>query len=137
MELMMTKATLDTQSSEIKRHYITQLLEKLTVDYQNTKQERKDITLKYPADDEEFTIIEEVELLTVSIRGYANTIKSQIKIENKQEVIERLQAMTVFGIPVIAKFYFDNENYAQMKAYIRELDYLRLLVIEFLAIVIG
>ncbi|BAZ16482.1 hypothetical protein NIES4071_83590 [Calothrix sp. NIES-4071] len=133
---MMTKATLDTQSPEIKRHYITQLLEKLTIDYHNTRQERKEIAAKYPVDDEEFTIIEEVELLTVNIRGYANTIKSQAKIENKQETIQRLQAMTVFNIPVIANFYFYNENYPKMKAYIRELDYLRLVLIEFLALYI-
>jgi hypothetical protein len=44
---MMTKATLDTQNPEIKRNYISQVLEQLTLDYQNTKQERKEIAALY------------------------------------------------------------------------------------------
>lgn len=129
----MTKTTLDTQNPEIKRNYISQVLEQLTVDYQNTKQERKQITALYPAKDEEFSVMEEIELLTVDIRGYASQIQARGWIENQQQAIERLQSLRVFDVPVIAEFYLtSNRDYGQMKAYIRMLDYLRLLIIEYL-----
>lgn len=133
MELMMTKTALNTQSLEIKINYIAQLLDKLTNDYYNTKQERKEIASQSSITDEEFSFLEEIELLTVNIRGYASQIQATAKIENGQEAIGQLQAMNVFDIPVIAQFYFNNnDNYKQMKVYIRTLDYLRLVIIEFL-----
>ncbi len=39
----MTEATRITQNAEVTRNYIHHLLKQLTVDYQNTKQERKEI----------------------------------------------------------------------------------------------
>jgi hypothetical protein len=133
MELMMTEATRITQNPEITRNYINHLLKQLTVDYQNTKQERKEIASLSPASEEEFTILEEIELLTSDIRGYASQIQARGWIENEQEAMERLQTMRVFDVPEIAQFYFTTDaGYMQMKAYIRMLDYLRLLIIEYL-----
>jgi hypothetical protein len=41
--------------------------------------------------------------------------------------------MRVFDVSAIARVYFTtNGDYTQMKAYIRMLDYLRLLIIEYL-----
>ncbi|MBW4595335.1 MAG: hypothetical protein KME46_21135 [Brasilonema angustatum HA4187-MV1] len=131
----MTKTTLDTQNPEIKRNYISQVLEQLTLDYQNTKQERKEIAALYLTGDEEFSVLEEIELLTVDIRGYASQIQARGWIENQQQAIEHLQSMRVFDLPVIAEFYFTiHQDYGQMKAYIRMLDYLRLLILEYLQI---
>ncbi len=134
MELTMTEANLNTQNPEITRNYITHILENLTLDYQNTKGERKEIASLFPADDEEFTLLEEIELLTVDIRGYASQIQAQGWIENQQQAIERLQTMRVFSIPAIAQFYFatPKKDFEQMKAYIQNLDYLRLLILEYL-----
>jgi hypothetical protein len=133
MELMMTEATRITQNPEITRNYINHLLKQLTVDYQNTKQERKEIASLSPASEEEFTILEEIDLLTSDIRGYASQIQARAWIENEQEAIERLQTMRVFDVPAIAQFYFTTHaGYMQMKAYIRMLDYLRLLILEYL-----
>lgn len=129
----MTEATHITQNPEVIRNYINHLLKQLTVDYQNTKQERKEITALFSASEEDFTLLEEIELLTSDIRGYASQIHAQGSIENKQEAIEQLQTMRVFDIPAIAQFYFTtNTNYPHLKAYIRTLDYLRLLILEYL-----
>lgn len=129
----MTKAALSTQSPEIRINYITQLLNQLTNDYHHTKQERKEIASQFSSTDEEFSLLEEIELLTVNIRGYASQIQATAKIANEQEAIIQLQEMNAFNIPVVAQFYFDsNDKYGQMKAYIRTLDYLRLVIIEFL-----
>lgn len=54
------------------RNYINYLLKQLTVDYRNTKQERKEISALASDSDEEFTLVEEIELLTSDIRGYAS-----------------------------------------------------------------
>ncbi len=127
----MTEATLNTQDSEITRNYIIHLLDQLVVDYQNTKQERKEIADQFPSSDEEFTVLEEIELLTADIRGYASQIKARGWIENEQEATRRLQAMRVFEIPALAQFYFGTDgDYWRMKAYVRMLDYLRLLILE-------
>ncbi|NEP56123.1 MAG: hypothetical protein F6K31_03740 [Symploca sp. SIO2G7] len=75
----------------------------LNVDYQNTKQERKQIAALAPASEEEFTVLEEIELLTSDIRSYANQIQTRGWIENEQEAIKRLQMMGIFDVPAIAK----------------------------------
>ncbi len=130
---MITKATLNTQNPEITRNYITHLLQQLTEDYKNTKEERKKLASLSPASNEEFTVLEEIELLTVDIRGYGSQIQARGRIENEQQAIERLQTMYVFDVPAIAQFYFlTNGDYGQIKAYIRMLDYLRLLILEYL-----
>ncbi len=129
----MTEATLNTQNSEITRNYIAHLLQQLNFDYKNTKEERKKLASVSPSSDEEFTVLEEIELLTVNIRGYASQIQAQGRIENQQQAIERLQTMQVFEIPAIAQFYFvTDRDYGQIKSYIRMLDYLRLLIVDYL-----
>ncbi len=129
----MTKATLNTQNPDITRHYISHLLQQLTEDYKNTKEERKKLASLSPASREEFTVLEEIELLTADIRGYASQIQVRGKIEKEQQAIERLQTMQVLDVPTIAKFYFVTDgDYKQIKAYIRMLDYLRLLILEYL-----
>ncbi len=130
---MMTSTTVNTQNPEFIKSYITLLLEQLTIDYINTKEERKKITSLPFTSDEEFTVLEEIELLTVDIRGYASQIQVTGSVENRQQAIERLQSMRVIDIPAIAQFYLEvNDDYQQMKAYIRMLDYMRSLLLEYL-----
>lgn len=129
----MTKAALNTQSPEIRINYIIQLLNKLTDNYHNTIQERKEIASQFSGTDEKFSLLEEIELLTVNIRGYASQIQAKAQIAEEQEAVNQLQEMNAFNIPVVAQFYFDsNDKYGLMKAYIRNLDYLRLVILEFL-----
>jgi hypothetical protein len=131
MEPMMTKAILNQQ--ELIKKNIIQLLAQLTNTYQNTRGERQEISIQFPGEDEEFSLLEELELLTVNLRGYASQIQSTGQIVNQYQAIEQLQAMRVLNIPQIANFYFgSNGNYEQIKSYIRTLDYLRLLLLEYL-----
>ncbi len=67
----MTSTTINTQTPEVIKSYIALLLEQLTVDYINTKEERKKIASLTFTSDEEFTFLEEIEVLTVDIRGYS------------------------------------------------------------------
>ena len=59
------------------KSYITLLLKQLTIDYINTKEEQKKLASLPLTSDEEFTVLEEIELLTVDIRGYASQIQVQ------------------------------------------------------------
>ncbi|WP_334705205.1 hypothetical protein [Nostoc sp.] len=128
---MMTKAILNQE--ELVKKNISQLLVQLTNIYQNTRGERQEISIQFPPEDEEFSLVEELELLTVNLRGYASQIQSTGQIANQSQAIKQLQAMRVLNIPQIASFYFgSNGNYEQIKSYIRTLDYLRLLLLEYL-----
>lgn len=130
----MTSTILNTQNPEVIKSYIALLLKQLTTDYKNTKEERKKIASLPFTSDEEFTVLEEIELLTVDIRGYASQIQVTGSVENRQQAIERLQSIRVTDIPVITQFYLEaNDDYQQMKAYIRILDYMRSLILEYLS----
>ncbi|WP_083626395.1 hypothetical protein [Planktothrix serta] len=129
----MTNTTLTNQNPELTQNYIIQLLDQLTIDYQNTKSERKAIAAEFSTSEEEFTILEEIELLTTDIRGYANQIKIRFYIENPQQAIEKLHRTRLFDVPSIAQFYLNtSDQYENLKSYLRMLDYLRLLILEYL-----
>jgi hypothetical protein len=117
----------------VQRDYIVQLLGQLTVDYQNTKAERQDIAEGYLSSEEEFTLFEELELLTVSIRGYASQIRETETVKNCELAIVHLQQLRVLDRPVIAQFHEEERSrYPQIQSYLWRLDYLRLLVLEYL-----
>ena len=131
----MSETVIKLENLELTKNNIIQLLEQLTIDYQNTFQERKQIALNFTPSEAEFTLLEEIELLTTDIRGYASQIKARGKIDNRAVAITKLQKMRLFTIPNISQFYFDNQvNFPLVKAYLRILDYLRLLILEYLTL---
>ncbi|KYC44085.1 hypothetical protein WA1_02790 [Scytonema hofmannii PCC 7110] len=118
-------------AEELTRSNIIQLLTRLVDMYQNTRAEQKEIATHFPPEGDEFSLIEEIELLTVNLRGYASQLQATGQIASKAKVIEQLQAMGVLNVPTIARFYFGkNDKYTLIKSYIRMLDYLRLLLLE-------
>lgn len=115
------------------QNYIAQLLEQLTLNYQNTKLERKQIAQNFSNSEAEFTPLEEIELLTVSIRGYASQIAASGSLRNDRQAIAELQKLSVFNNHLIVQLYSEaRSHYPQMQSYICMLDYLRLLVLEYL-----
>ena len=128
---MMTKSTTIAQLNPIEKKYLINFLDQLNQLYRQTKSERNQLAL-IAKNDQEFTVLEEIELLTVELRGYASQIQARGGVENLEEAINRLQMMHIFEIPVIANLYFDNEAYDLIKSYIRMLDYLRLLILDYL-----
>ncbi|WP_308410314.1 hypothetical protein [Fischerella thermalis] len=54
----MTNSTLTNQNPEITNNYIIQLLEQLTIDYQNSKSERQAIAHQLPISEAEFKLLE-------------------------------------------------------------------------------
>jgi hypothetical protein len=112
---------------------IKDLLVQITTDYQQTQSERREVAVAFPATDENFSIIEELELITTDLRGYASQLQFRDWIEDSATAIDRLQSLRLFSIPHIAQFYFENsQDYPKLKEYMRQLDYIRLLLLEYL-----
>ena len=72
-------------------------------------------------------------MLTDEIRGYSWQSISSDNSENSQEILINLQKIKLFEIPHVADWYFSLEfDFPQIKHYLETLNYLRLLVIEYL-----
>jgi hypothetical protein len=124
----------DTNKLAIQKERVVQLLARLVMDERNAKAERAAIAQAYPASDDGFTLLEELELLTTRIQGYASQLEYADKVEKHEQAIADLQQCRLFDVPLIAQFYRDAcSQYPQTYAYIGLLDYLRLLVLEYLS----
>jgi hypothetical protein len=129
----MTNFTLNQQDVKQIKRCISDLFAQMTTDYQQTRAERREVAAAFPPSDEAFSAIEELELLTSDLRGYASQIQVRDSIENPAAAIDRLQTMRIFSIPSIAQFYFDHSrDYPKLTEYVRQLDYIRLLLLEYL-----
>ena len=129
----MTNFTLNQQDRKQMKRCISDLFAQMTTNYQQTKAERREVTAAFPPSDEAFSVIEELELLTADLRGYASQLQVRDSIDNPAAAIDRLQSLRIFSIPSIAQFYFEHsQNYPKLKEYVRQLDYILLLLLEYL-----
>ena len=129
----MTNFTLNQQDLEQMKRCISDLFAQMTTDYQQTKSERREVAAAFPPSNETFSVIEELELLTSDLRGYASQLQVRDSIENPAAAIDRLQRLRIFCIPSIAQFYFEHSrDYPKLKEYVRQIDYIRLLLLEYL-----
>jgi hypothetical protein len=116
---------------ETRQDHVASILQQLNRDYQNAKSERLALANVYPGNDDEFALLEELELLTVDICGYANQVKDSGTVRQIDAAIAQLQSLNVLENVAIVQFYRDTPaEYPQMQAYIHLLDYLRLLTLE-------
>ncbi len=112
--------TLNQQDAKQMKRCISDLFAQITTDYQQMKSERKGVTAAFPPSDEAFSVIEELELLTSDLRGYASQLQVRDWIENPAAAIDRLQTMRIFSIPSIAQFYFEHsQDYPKLKEYVK------------------
>lgn len=118
---------------KVQREYTIQLLNQLTAEYPTLKPEMKQLFGQYPGSDDEFTFLEEFELLIVSICGYAKQIQVTGSVKHLDSVIAHLQQLQVFANSTIAQFYSEARGqYPKVQTYLQRLDYLRLLTLEYL-----
>jgi hypothetical protein len=111
--------------------YIEKILNQLLKDYQSTKLEREKIALW--EETQEFSILGTIEVLTDDIRGYSFQVINNNSIAKSQEILNELNKLKIFEIPEFIEWYFTPEfDYPQMKHYAETLNYLRLLIIEYL-----
>jgi hypothetical protein len=120
---------------EIQQEYIIQLLNQLTDEYQTLKPEMKQIAQQYPGADDEFAFLEEFELLIVNICGYAKQIQAIGSVKQFDVAIHHLQQLQVFANTTMAQFYVEARwKYPKVHSYLQMLNYLRLLMLEYLQI---
>lgn len=118
---------------EIQQEYIIQILNQLTTEYQTLKPEMKQIAEQYPGSDDEFAFLEELELLIVSICGYAKQVQATASVKQLDSAIAHLQKLQVFANTMMARFYGESRwKYPKVQIYLQMLDYLRLLTLEYL-----
>lgn len=125
--------TVTLANPEKAQQKITVLLEQLTHDYQSLKQEVPVINQAFPFNDEELSIVEEIELLTTDLRGYASQIKIKGSINHKTKAFDFLKSTQIFEIPSLAELYFsERATLPFTKQYLQKLDYLKFLLIDWL-----
>lgn len=113
------------------QNYLEQNLNQLLIYYQQTESERKSLALW--EQDQNFSILGIIEVLTDEIRGYALQIISEQILINSQELINQLNNLKIFELPELTDWYFSPEfDYPKLKYYLENLNYLRLLIIEYI-----
>jgi hypothetical protein len=130
----MTKTTPNNYSAiEVTKSQIGKLLDQLIVCERNAKEERKRLLPEWQ-EAEDFTVLDEMEMLTADIRGYASQVNIFGGIKNENEAIQKLEHLQIFERKNVADWYFNTEegDYLQIKLYLSLLDYLRLLVLKYL-----
>lgn len=131
--------TISYSVADLTRNHIARLVEQLIVDYRNAKEDRARLAGTTDSDSDEFTVLEEIELFTVDIRGYASQVTRYGQIENEEKAATELEKMRLLEISSVAKWYFESnpEDYWHLKLYVRMLDYLRLLILEHIKLSLG
>ncbi|WP_293066815.1 MULTISPECIES: hypothetical protein [unclassified Moorena] len=111
--------------------YIEQILNQLLIDYQATQGERAKISRW--EENQDVSILGIIEILTDTIRGYAFQVINDNSFENAQEISNELQKIKLVEIPKFTEWYFSQDfDYPKMKHYVETLNYLRLLIIEYI-----
>jgi hypothetical protein len=120
-----------TVRNSLKYNYISILLNDLLNLEKNTKKEQRQLA-KWE-EEKDFSILGVLELFTRDIRGYAfQIIENKIENNYKQNIL-KLQELNIFNISYFNEWYLsENVNYPLLKNYIERLNYLRLLMIEYL-----
>lgn len=127
------KSKLKSRDESTFREQIPDLLHQLAILYYNTQQERQRLATSPLMPEQGHSILEDIEQLTIEIRAYATQLQARDWVKDQSEVLEQLQALRVLNSPQVAQFYFQmREDYKQLRFYLQMLDYLRLVMLEFL-----
>ena len=112
------------------------LLNQLTQDYQQLLQQDKTLLLEnFLPNDQTLSILEEVDLLTTDLRGYASQISINQEIQNPDQALTRVRSMRLLENPSLAELYFTkNKQFPIIYQYLQKLDYLKLLLIDWLTL---
>lgn len=114
---------------ELAKEQIRFLLDHIQTDRQEQHQ------LAQWEEDQEFSILGTIELYTTEIRGYAYQILTGNQPDSSQDIQMHLRRLKLLEVSYIADWYFSAENsYPTLKRVVENLDYLRLLLLEYLAI---
>lgn len=120
-------------NSEKVQRLICITLEQLARDYQPFHTEIFIINREIAIGSDNFTVSEEIELLTTNLCGYGNQIKHQKYIQNSEQALVFLKKTHIFEIQSIVDLYLSQSAYfPHTKQYLQKLDYLKFLLIDWL-----
>jgi hypothetical protein len=110
------------------------LFNQLTQHYQQLLQQDKTLLFEiFPPNDQTLSILEEIDLLTTDLRGYASQITINQQIQNPDQALTRLRSMRLLENLSLAELYFTkNKQFPLFYQYLQKLDYLKLLLIDWL-----
>ena len=129
----MKNPDLQVSSGDVERakEYIRQILCSSSDHYRKMREERHQLALWEETKD--FSILGIIEAYTTDIRGYAAQAVSDIVLEHPQDAVRELCKLKLSNVEYFSDWYFDFHNeYPEIKHYIEMLDYLRLLVLEYI-----
>jgi hypothetical protein len=134
MELTKMLNTITLNPLEQSTKKIVDLLTQLTQDYQQILQQDTNSLLEnFPTNNHEFSILEEIDLLTTDLRGYASQIKINQQIKNTDQALTKLRNLRILANPSLAELYFiKNKQFPLIYQYLQKLDYFKLLIIDWL-----
>jgi hypothetical protein len=134
MELTNMLDTILLNPLEQSTQKIINLLDQLTQDYQQILQQDKNLLLAtFPLHDQTLSILEEIDLLTTDLRGFASQITINQQIQNPDQALTTLRSIHLLENPSLAELYFTkNKQFPVIYQYLQKLDYLKLLLIDWL-----
>lgn len=118
----------DNSQLSSRRNHIKHLLEIEIYRFQGCGRERGSL-----AKAGVHSLLIEIELFATDLRGYALQIVEKGKVNIPERVISHLQKRGIFEIAEVDAWYLSpNTNYPKVKLYLETLNYIRLLLIEYL-----
>lgn len=110
---------------------IISLLDQLTHDYHQIQQSEAKSLITFSLNEQEFSIMEEIDLITTDLRGYASQIKITNQIQKPDQSLKYLRQTFILSNPLIADLYFSQkEKFPLTHQYLQKLDYLKFLLID-------
>jgi len=108
------------------------LLDQLTHDYHQIQQSESKLFIEaFSLNEQEFSIMEDIDLITSDLRGYASQIKITNQIQNPDQALKYLRQTFILSNPLIADLYFfQRDKFPLTHQYLQKLDYLKLLLID-------
>jgi hypothetical protein len=118
----------------LERKRIQELADELIVQYQEMKDERSQIHSWEWENDFYFTILGLMELYHTYVGGYASQITTKGTVINPTGALKVLSESRLFDEAYFAQWYFSPHNqHLKVKKYANLLDYLRILVMDYIS----
>lgn len=122
------------KSQSLHRALIWSIRDKFVLTYNTlAKEDRVQIRQIDWDRDDDFCVHVEIEHISEYVLGYARTIMDYGAVKNPKQAIDDMQQLDIFGNARFAEWYFESQSeYTYLVQSVELLDYLRLLVCEYL-----
>ena len=115
------------------RTRISELYQRLSAIETSMKDERRQLWRSEKECQEDYTVCDRLEILSMDISGYVSQITSEgYTRQEPEEVIKHLHKLSIFDVECIVQWYPSAaEEYPKIKQFFELLDYIRLLTLQY------